>query len=53
MTVEGMGPSLRVEGTTDREVFEAYYVEKVLAPALQAGQVVVMDYLSAHKGEGV
>jgi hypothetical protein len=28
MTVEGMGPSLAVEGATDREVFEAY-VEKI------------------------
>jgi transposase len=49
MTVEGMGPSLAVEGATDREVFEAY-VEKMLAPSLQAEQVVVMDNLSAHKG---
>jgi hypothetical protein len=31
-----MGPALAVEGTTDREVFEAY-VEKILAPiSLQA-----------------
>ena len=52
MTVEGMGPSLAVEGATDREVFEAY-VEKMLAPSLRSGQVVVMDNLSAHKGERV
>ena len=52
MTVEGMGPSLAVEGATDREVFEAY-VEKILAPSLQAEQVVVMDNLSAHKGDRV
>ncbi len=52
MTVEGMGPSLAVEGATDREVFEAY-VEKMLAPSLQSEQVVVMDNLSAHKGERV
>ncbi|HKH75634.1 MAG TPA: IS630 family transposase [Rubrobacteraceae bacterium] len=52
MTVEGMGPSLAVEGATDREVFEAY-VEKMLAPSLQAEQVVVMDNLSAHKGARV
>ena len=49
MTVEGMGPSLAVEGATDREVFEAY-VEKILAPSLRCEQVVVMDNLSAHKG---
>jgi transposase len=53
MTVEGMGPFLAVEGATDREVFEAY-VEKMLAPSLRSGQeVVVMDTLSAHKGERV
>ena len=52
MSVEGMGPSLAVEGATDTKVFEAY-VERVLAPTLREGQVVVMDNLSAHKGERV
>jgi transposase len=52
MSVEGMGPTLAVEGTTDREVFEAY-VEQVLAPTLCIGQVVVMDNLPAHKGHKV
>ena len=50
MTLSGMGPSLAVEGATTRAVFEAH-VEKALAPSLRAGQVVVMDNLSAHKGE--
>jgi transposase len=49
MSLSGMGPSLAVDGPTDREVFEAY-VERVLAPTLRAGQVVVMDNLGAHKG---
>ena len=35
-----------------KEVFESY-VEHFLAPALLPGQVVVMDNLSAHKGERV
>jgi transposase len=52
MSVEGMGPSLTVEGATTSAVFEAY-VEQVLAPTLRRGQVVVMDNLSAHKGERV
>ena len=53
MGVEGMGPSLAVEGATTARVFETY-VERVLAPALRKGQVVVvMDNLSAHKGERV
>jgi len=52
MSAEGMGPSLTVEGTTTSAVFEAY-VERVLAPTLCKGRMVVMDNLSAHKGERV
>jgi transposase len=52
MGVEGMGPSLAVEGGTTSRVFETY-LERVLAPTLRRGQVVVMDNLSAHKGERV
>ncbi len=48
----GMGPCLAVEGGTTGVLFEAY-VERVLAPSLSPGQVVVMDNLSAHKGERV
>jgi transposase len=52
ITREGLGPCLAVEGATRREVFEAY-LEHVLAPTLKPGQIVVMDNLSAHKGERV
>jgi transposase len=52
MSVEGMGPCLAVVGSATKAVFEAY-VERVLAPSLSPGQVVVMDNLSAHKGEKV
>jgi transposase len=52
MTLEGMGPSLAVEGATTKAVFEAY-VERVLAPSLRPGRVVVMDNLGAHRGERV
>ena len=48
-----MGPPLTVEGSTTSAVFEASYVERILAPTLRGGQVVVMDNLSAHKGERV
>jgi transposase len=48
MSSEGMGPSLAVEGATTARVFEAY-VEKVLVPSLEEGQVVVMDNLGAHR----
>ncbi len=53
MSLESMGPSLAVEeGATNTKVFETY-VERVLAPTLRRGQLVVMDNLSAHKGERV
>jgi DDE superfamily endonuclease len=52
MSVRGMGPSLAVEDSTTREVFETY-IEQVLAPTLREGQVVVMDNLSSHKGSRV
>ena len=52
MSVDGMGLSLAVEGATNREVFETY-VEQMLAPTLRPAQVVVMDNLTAHKGERI
>jgi len=48
LTVDGMGPAMVLPGATDRLAFEAY-VRHVLAPSLRAGQVVVLDNLSAHK----
>ena len=44
----GMGPSMAVEGATTARVFETY-TERLLAPALKPGQIVVMDNLGAHK----
>ena len=52
MSLEGMGPSLTVEEATTAVVFEAY-VERVLAPSLCPGQVVVMDNLGAHRTKRV
>jgi len=48
MTATGMGPAMVLAGGTDTPAFEAY-IERVLAPALVQGGVVVMDNLSAHK----
>ena len=48
MTLGGMGGTVVVEGSTNREVFEAY-VEHALVPKLEAGQMVIMDNLPAHK----
>ncbi|HEX2741721.1 MAG TPA: transposase [Rubrobacter sp.] len=52
MSLRGMGPSMVVEGGTDGAVFEGY-LREMLLPALEEGDVVVMDNLSVHKGEGV
>ena len=52
MSLEGMGTCLAVVGSVTKAVFE-FYVERVLAPSLSPGQVVVMDNLSVHKGERV
>lgn len=52
MSVGDMGECLAVERATTKVLFETY-VERVLAPSLRVGQVVMMDNLSAHKGEKV
>jgi transposase len=52
LTPDGVGPALTVEGAADRLVVEAY-VGRVLVPTLRPGQVVVLDNLSAHKGDEV
>lgn len=52
ISTKGMGPCLAVEGSTTREVFEIY-LECVLVPSLEPGQIVVMDNLSSHKGKRV
>src|SRR3712207_6310932 len=49
---EGIGPSMAVEGATTSRVFETY-VERLVAPALRPGQVVVMDNLGAHRPKRV
>jgi transposase len=48
LTEQGMGPALIVEGGVDCLTFNAY-LEQLLAPTLQPGQVVLLDNLSAHK----
>jgi len=52
LTAEGLLAAMTVESPTDGEVFLAY-LEQVLCPRLQPGQIVVMDNLAAHKVEGV
>ena len=50
-TSEGMGACLAVMGAATGAVFQAY-AERVLAPTLCANELMAMDNLSAHKGDG-
>ncbi len=52
MSLEGMGPSMVVEGGANGAVF-GVYLRQMLVPALREGDVVVMDNLSVHKSETV
>jgi transposase len=52
MTLSGIGSSLAVEGATTAGVFEAY-IERVLAPSLRRGEIVIMDKLRAHETDTV
>ncbi len=47
-----MGAALILEGAANAAAFEVY-IEQVLAPSLQAGQIVVMDNLHSHKSARV
>jgi hypothetical protein len=48
LSLQGMGEALVWQGATDAPSFEAY-IQQVLAPSLQRGQIVVMDNLSSLK----
>jgi transposase len=50
--IGGMEALMTVEGATDGEVFRVY-VEQVLCPTLDVGDIVVMDNLGAHKVSGI
>ena len=52
MNTEGLVATMTVEGSTNKEVFLTY-LDRVLCPALRAGQVVIMDNLSVHKNDAV
>lgn len=48
LSLSGMGAAMILEGSANTIAFEVY-VEQVLVPSLQPGQIVVMDNLQAHK----
>ena len=52
LTSKGLRAPMTIESPTDGDVFLAY-LEQVLCPQLQPGQVVIMDNLAAHKVAGV
>jgi transposase len=52
ITLEGMGPSMSIEGPSDTDSF-GLYMREILAPTLKAGQIVLMDNLSVHKSKWV
>lgn len=52
LSMHGMGEALMLDGAADGAAFEVY-VEQLLAPSLQPGQIVIMDNLSIHLGPRV
>lgn len=52
LTSQGMLATMTIESPTDGDVFLGY-LEQVLCPRLQPGQVVILDNLAAHKVAGV
>jgi transposase len=52
LSLSGIGACMIIEGSVNAAAFEAY-VEHILVPSLSAGQIVVLDNLSVHKGARV
>jgi hypothetical protein len=48
ISLEGVGASMSIEGSSDTESF-GLYLRELLCPRLKTGQVVVMDNLSVHR----
>lgn len=52
LTPAGLGAAMTLDGATDAAAFAAY-VGALLVPTLRPGQVLVLDNLSAHKGDAI
>lgn len=52
MGLRGLVATLAVEGAVDTLCFDAY-VERVLAPRLRRGDVIVLDNLGAHRASRI
>jgi transposase len=49
---KGVRCSMTLDGPVNRDAFEAF-MQQVLCPSIKAGDIVVMDNLSSHKGTRV
>ena len=52
LSLEGVEATMSIEGAVDTEVFDAY-VEQVLRPTIRAGEVIVLDNLTAHRASRI
>lgn len=52
LSLEGLGAAMTLEGAFNTPAF-VVYVERLLAPSLKPGQIVVLDNLSVHKARRV
>jgi transposase len=50
--LDGSTACMVVDGATTIDIFKAY-VEQILLPTLKAGDIVVLDNLSAHKNQAI
>lgn len=48
LSLAGVEATMSIEGAVDTEVFDAY-VGRVLRPTMRAGDILVLDNLTAHK----
>lgn len=52
LRLSGMGPALVVPGSVNRQVMEVY-INEVLLPTLQQGDLVILDNLPAHHASNI
>lgn len=52
LSLAGVQAAMTIPGALDRDAFEVF-IERILCPTLQPGQVVIADNLSAHKSQKV
>jgi len=52
VSLAGPSATFTIEGAVDRAVFDAY-LEQVLRPTIEAGDVLILDNLSAHRASRI